>query len=142
MIEIRQLLPDELAALDVQPWQRMPEFELTDEYCSFLCDHSIQPTGVWLGGHLVAAGGALEIWPGRAEVWLLLAASSGKNFLAVHRAVRRFLQIMPHRRLETTCEIGWPQARRWLEMLGFERECTARGYMPSGRDIDIYVRVQ
>lgn len=142
MIEVRPLQPEELATLEVQPWQRKPEFALTEDYCQFICEHSVMPTGMWLDGVLVAAGGAVEIWPQRAEVWMLLAEASGRDFIGVHRVVRRFIDAMPYARLETTCEIGWPQAKRWLEMLGFAHECLARKYMPGGRDVDIYVRIR
>lgn len=142
MITARQLTPDELATLKVQPWQRKPEFELTPDYCEFICANSVMPTGIWIGDKLVAAGGAFEIWDSRAEVWMLLSEESGISFVGVHRVVQRFIASMPYARLETTCELGWPQAKRWLEMLGFTHEATARKYMPGGRDVDIYVRIQ
>lgn len=142
MITTRPLLAEELATLEVQPWQKMPEFELTPDYCTMLTEHSIMPTGMWIGETLVAAGGAVQIWEGRAEVWMLLSRRSGESFLGVHRVVRRFIDSMPFSRLETTCELGWPEAKRWLELLGFEHERTARKYMPSGRDVDIYVRIK
>lgn len=141
-MKIKPLLTTELMALDVQEWQRKPEFELSVGYCEFLVQNSLLPSGIWHDGRLVAAGGAFEVWEGRAEVWMLLAKDAGKNFTGVHRMVKRFLDLMPHARLETTCEVGWPEAERWLKMLGFEHERLARKYMPGGRDVHIYVRIR
>lgn len=132
----------DLASIDLQPWQRQPEFELNKDYGEWLFENSYCAHTIISGDKVVGAGGAIELWPGRAEVWLLLDKSAGAVMSGVHRITTRFLDALPHARVETGCEVEWPEAHRWLKMLGFEHERTARKYMPSGRDIDIYVRIR
>lgn len=132
----------DLASIDLQPWQRQPEFEVNKAYGEWLAENSYCAHTIMHGYKVVGAGGAIELWPGRSEVWLLLDKSAGVVMNGIHRITTRFLDSLPHARVETGCEIGWPEAHRWLKMLGFEHERTARKYMPSGRDIDIYVRIR
>lgn len=133
---------DDLLAIDLQPWQRQPEFDLTADYGEWLKENSYCAYAIVNDGKIIGAGGAIEIWPGRAEVWLLLDKAAGVVMSSVHKITTRFLDSLPHSRVETGCEIEWPEAHRWLRMLGFTHERMARKYMPSGRDIDIYVRIR
>lgn len=132
----------DLLLIDLQPWQVQPEFTIDESYGKWLEENSYCAYSIVHDEKVIGAGGAIEIWPGRAEVWLLLDKSSGKVMSGVHRIVTRFLKALPHHRVETGCEVEWPEAHRWLKMLRFEHERTARKYMPSGRDIDIYVRIR
>jgi hypothetical protein len=45
------------------------------------------------------------------------------------------------RRVETTARVGFPQAHRWLLMLGFEAEGTMRRFAEDGADHIMYSRV-
>lgn len=144
MIHTRPFQIDDLLGLDIQDWQRQPEFELSREYGEFLLEHSAKALTIIAGDKVLSVGGAIEIWNGRAEIYHLLSKDCGKWMTGIHRESVRFLNEvnMIYPRLETGCEIEWPEAHRWLKMLGFERERRARKYMPSGRDLDIYVRIR
>lgn len=142
MVEAKPLIAADLMQLKPQPWQCKDEYSLTVEYCGYLEEHSSHAETIWHNGKIVAAGGAVPIWEGRAEVWMLLSVDCGPAFVGVNRIANRFLDSLPYRRLETTCEIGWEQAMRWLAMLKFRRECTAQAYMPDGRDMEIYTRIK
>ena len=141
-MEAKPLVAADLLLLKPQPWQCRPEYELTPDYCEFLQEHSEYAQTIWHNGQIVAAGGAVKIWENRAEVWMLLSADCGRAFVGVNRIANAFLDSLPYRRIETTCEQGFEQAHRWLSMLRFRHECTAQAYMPDGRDIDIYVRIK
>lgn len=142
MIQTRPFSYCDVLKIDLQPWQVQPEFQLNEQYGEWLQENSYCAYTILDGEMVIGAGGAIEIWNGRAEVWLLLDRKSGSVMNGVHRVVTRFLNALPHWRVETGCEVQWPEAHRWLKMLGFEHERTARKYMPSGRDIDIYVRIR
>lgn len=142
MMTTKPFAASDLLLIDPQPWQRQPEFEFSDTYGAWLRDNSCCSYSIMHNDKVVGVGGAIEIWPGRAEIWLLLDKGAGRCMSGVHRIATRFIEALPHHRVETGCEIGWPEAHRWLKMLGFERESRARKYMPSGRDIDIYVRIR
>ena len=94
----------------------------------------------------IACFGLLHIWPGRADCWALVgAALSGARFVVLHRWVAGNLaaaQRLGYRRLETTIDPAFPAARRWAELLGFQREGRLRRYLPDGRDMLIYARTQ
>lgn len=142
MTTTRPFEATDLLLIDLQPGQCKPEFRLDEQYGQWLKENSYCAYTIEHEGAVVAVGGAIELWPGRAEVWLLLDKRAGRIMSSVHRRVLRFITALPHHRVETGCEIDWPEAHRWLKMLGFEHERTARKYMPSGRDIDIYVRIR
>jgi len=142
MTTTKPFAPADLLAIDLQPWQQQPEFSLTADYGEWLSSNSCCAYTIMHGDNVVGAGGAIEIWEGRAEAWLLLDKEAGRVMNGVHRIATRFLNALPHSRVETGCEVGWPEAHRWLSMLGFDHERTARKYTPSGRDIDIYVRIR
>jgi hypothetical protein len=142
MMTTKPFEASDLLQIDPQPWQRQPEFEFSQSYGEWLRDNSCCAYSIMRDDEVVGVGGAIEIWPGRAEIWLLLDKGAGAVMNGVHRIASRFIDSLPHHRVETGCEVGWPEAHRWLKMLGFEHERTARKYMPSGRDIDIYVRIR
>lgn len=142
MITLKPLCASDLERLEVQAWQQLTEFELTPEYREYLETCTASGYSLWAGETIIAAGGVCEIHEHRGEVWMLLSEDCGPHFIAVNRIVRRFVASLAYKRLETTCEVAWPEAHRWLKLLGFDKECTARGYMPDGRDIDIYVRIR
>lgn len=144
MIQTREYKVEDLMSLDIQDWQKKPEFELNLEYCEFLKEHSYSAITILSGDKVLSVGGVIELWPGRGEVWHLLSKDCGKFMLGIHRFSVQFLDMMNDKfpRLETGCEVGWPEAHRWLGMLGFQHECLARKYMPSGRDMHIYTRVK
>lgn len=142
MIRTRPFEIDDLLGLDIQEWQKQPEFEISHGYAEFLKENSAKALTILAGDKVLSVGGVIELWTGRGEIWHLLSRDCGKWMTGIHRESVRFLDeanaIYP--RLETGCEVEWPEAHRWLKMLGFEHERLARQYMPSGRDLDIYVR--
>lgn len=142
MITTRPFEIQDLLAIDIQEWQKQPEFEISLEYAEWLKENSYSAYTIFHDDKVLSVGGAIELWNGRAEIWHLLDKDCGEFMYGIHKVSCRFLDSLPHHRLETGCEIGWPEAHRWLRMLKFEHERTARKYLPSGRDIDIYVRIR
>lgn len=95
-----------------------------------------------VGGRVVACGGLIEYWPGRAEAWAVLDATSRKEFLAVHNAARRVLDLGLFRRVEAVVETGFATGHRWLLALGFRMEAPRMlRYGADGRDYSLYARV-
>lgn len=92
------------------------------------------------GDDVVAAGGLIPIWSGRVLAWAII--SKGANMWAVTRAAGEFLrrfQELP--RIEATIDLTFPEAIRWIELLGFQREGTMRKCGPNGEDFAMYSRV-
>jgi hypothetical protein len=90
----------------------------------------------------VACGGLYEIWPNRALAWTYLGADCGREFMALHRVVRRHLDFAPWRRVEAYVEAGYTNGHRWVRALGFQLEGVLRGFMADGRDMALYARVR
>lgn len=90
---------------------------------------------------VLALGGVRDVWPDRGVAWGLLASGIGATMVPITRAVRRFMHVCPTRRIEAEVAVGHEEGRRWMEMLGFEREGRMRAYW-GGKDFDLYARVR
>jgi len=92
------------------------------------------------GDNVVAAGGFLPIWSGRVLAWALIG--KGASMIAVTRAAREILSRFSELpRIEATIDLTFPEAIRWIELLGFQREGTMRKCGPNGEDFAMYARV-
>ena len=90
----------------------------------------------------IACGGVIEMWPGRAEAWAVLDATCRRDFMAVHNAARRFLDLLNIRRVEAVVEVGFAAGHRWLRALGFHMEAPRMlRYGWDGRDYSLYARI-
>lgn len=95
------------------------------------------------GDEVLACAGVLELWEGRGAVWAFLSENIGHRMVAVHRAVRRYFDVLDFRRLEAEVAIDFEQGHRWMRLLGFELESPRmRSYFPDGSDAALYVRVK
>lgn len=99
----------------------------------------------WTGevdGQVMAMAGVIPQWSNRAIAWAMLSKHSGPHFIEIHRAVRKFLIHCPFIRVEAQVDVGFPEANRWMNMLGFELEGYMRAYRPDGADMLLYARVR
>jgi hypothetical protein len=89
----------------------------------------------------VAAAGLAPQWDDHAKAWAMLADDAAQHLVAITRAIRRFLDGRPERRIDTAVRTDFAAGHRWARMLGFEREGTMRCWM-GGQDHDLYARVR
>lgn len=98
------------------------------------------------GGELVAGGGLVPLWHGRAEAWQLTSRRARPRQLAAAAKFAR--QVMDarqrdpaFRRIEAfvRADAGW--ALSFLRALGFVREGLLRAWDPAGRDMWICSRI-
>lgn len=96
------------------------------------------------GDRIVACAGLVNVWENRAHAWALIAHDAGRNFVAMFRAMQRFLDLQDTRRIEATVDAGFEQGHRMIRMLGFTLETPEpmRAYTPDGRDCHLYARVR
>jgi hypothetical protein len=92
-------------------------------------------------GRILLIGGVVNIWPGRSEVWSVLAKGSEKQMLMLTKIARNTLELSFVKRLESYCLSGFSQGERWLKILGFQHEATLKSYYPNGSDAELYVRI-
>ncbi|WGM40808.1 hypothetical protein [Caulobacter sp. NIBR1757] len=88
------------------------------------------------GGRVIGCGGVIDRGGGRGEAWALLAQDAGPAMLAATRAVRRYFETAPFRRIEATTAVDFAPAARWTRLLGFELEGRMRAFCESGGDAD------
>lgn len=99
----------------------------------------------WVGeqdGEIMIISGLAYQWSGRALAWALISKNAGKCFSSIHRAVKRFLNLSDCRRIEANIDVGFDEAKRWIELLGFEYEGYMKAYRPDGEDMLLYARVK
>jgi hypothetical protein len=134
---------EHLAALVLQPAQIWLAPVVTDEYRAAL-ERAGPAFTALAGGRVLGCAGVVEHWPGRGVGWAMLAADIGPRFVALHRAVRRYLERQAPRRLEIAVQRDFAAGRRWALLLGFERETPGgmRGYGPDGATYDLYARIR
>lgn len=107
-----------------------------------LAQHRYAYTGL-LDGEVLFCAGLMEYWENRAEAWAVLKEDLGANFIAVHNMVKRFLEIIPHRRIEAIVDFNFEEGHRWVRALGFKREAPLlKHYRPDGGDCTLYVKLR
>jgi RimJ/RimL family protein N-acetyltransferase len=113
----------------------------TDEYARSL-ENQFAFTAL-VGGRPVFVGGVVELWKNRGLVWSFIDRQAGQHFVAIHRAVLRFLDMLPYRRLEAECDVDFAQGHRWLKSLGFQMEAPRmRAFRVDGGDSSLYAKVK
>lgn len=95
------------------------------------------------GDRILFCAGVVEYWPGRGEAWAILDQALKTDFLKVHNAVKRFLDICPLKRIEATVDFEFEAGHRWVELLGFRLEAERmQSYRMDGGDASLYARVR
>ena len=90
----------------------------------------------------VAAAGITPMWDSRAFAWALITVDAGKHMRTLTRAVLRFLNGCPVRRIEAYVAPDFPAAIRWMQILGFSIEGRMRAFTPEGHDCFMYARIK
>lgn len=140
MIEIVQFKADHLKEIKVQKAQMFLSEFVTYEQGLDL-ERSISFTAL-KDGKPVGAAGIVEQWGGRSTAWAFLSDVGPATFLAIHRAVKTYLDFCHIRRVEMTVACDFPEGHRWAKMLGFTLEAERmRSYDPNGADHSLYARV-
>lgn len=98
------------------------------------------------GPDLVAGGGLVPMWPGRAEAWALVSRFARKRQLV--KAVQLAAQTVAARQRDPSfrriemfvrCDPSW--CRSFIAGLGFVREGLLKAWDPAGRDVWMCARI-
>lgn len=142
MLEFVKATPYDVLAINVQPQQRgsLEAFE-RPEAAAVMRESITQ--AAYLGNKCIAAAGVTPRWNGVAVAWAILDVEAGPFLPQITRRCRAMLDAAPFRRIEATAACNFPEADRWLRMLGFELETPwSEGYTPDGQDVAIYKRMK
>lgn len=94
-------------------------------------------------GRVIFCGGLSVYWHNRCEAWGVFDHQCREYFVAIHKAVVKFLNELPVRRVEATTYVGFAAGHRWLKLLGFTLEAPLmRAYSPAGADLSLYAKVR
>lgn len=133
-------------AIQSQVIQEVGHLQLSAEYWQRHKDEGPAFTGDNGDGPMICAG-VMAAWEGRWFAWAAISVKVRRTeMLWIHRNVHSFLQNLQsnepgkYHRVETTARADQPNAQRWLEMLGFEKEGRLRCYDASGLDHIQYAR--
>jgi hypothetical protein len=121
------------AQMDAAPW-------ITPEVAAEL--EGPNAWSVLVDGEPVFCGGAWDLWQDRALVWAILSKSAGPVMPRITRGVLRYLQMLPHRRVEAYVDAAFPAGVRWARMLGFVNEGKMTAFLPTGADAYMFARVK
>lgn len=91
---------------------------------------------------VLMCAGVIETGVGRGEAWALLSQDSGRSMAAVTRAVARYMDAAPFRRIEAVVAVNFAPGRRWAKMLGFRFEGLMTAYLDDGSDAERWARVK
>ncbi|HXN09694.1 MAG TPA: hypothetical protein VN859_00510 [Steroidobacteraceae bacterium] len=94
------------------------------------------------GETIIMCGGILTMNEHIGLLWALLSARAGTRMIFLDRAVRRFIDSEPVRRLEATVQKGFEPGCRWIKLLGFEYEGDMRAYGDGGETHERWARVR
>lgn len=91
-----------------------------------------------------ACAGLLPLGMHRAVMWAYLSQNlSGKGMLRMTKWAKIFFEDQDYSRIEAHVECDFPQAHRWIKMLGFHCECERmEKFGEEGEDVAMYVRIQ
>lgn len=98
-----------------------------------------------LHGRPVACFGAVDVWNGVAEMWLLIeerGRNYGKTLTRAAIGYRDFLVISKNlHRLQIIVRCDDSRAAKWGQAIGFEIESTMKAYGPTGSDYYLMRRI-
>jgi hypothetical protein len=128
-----------LAGMQLDPIQQhdMDKFPHAYEMLEAQAEHGPAHTYM-IDGFPLACFGAVETFPGVAEVWLLLDSRAGAYAVTVGRNSRMYFDqlgpAMKLRRCQMTVDVTFKSAIRYAEWCRFEVEGVMRKYGMDGQD--------
>lgn len=138
-----------MVGLNVQRAQEVEAATITqskaDDWTE-LAEKSIART-VTRHGRVIAVGGLIPMWKGRAIGWTYLTDRLNRaDLLHIHRCAAIFLRQAERQmglwRIEASVREDFGPGHKWAGMLGFRPEGIQRRYDPAGNDYMAYVRLK
>lgn len=88
---------------------------------------------------IIMCGGVVEQWQGRHVLWAMLSDKAGKYLYRATKFGRRLMETRDGR-VEAIVRSDYPQAHRWVQLMGMKWHHHEERFLPGGIDADIYVR--
>lgn len=111
---------------------------VTPEYRAALVSEPFSYT-IRANDRVVFIGGVYRMWEGRGEAWAIFDENCKTVFLSIHREVKKYLNLIPTRRIEATVDCDFVAGNRLMKTLGFKCEAPRMKYFrQDGRDVALY----
>jgi RimJ/RimL family protein N-acetyltransferase len=91
---------------------------------------------IYAEGEFFGCAGVVEIHKFRALVWAILVPGHRRHWLEFNRVARAWIteRLKTYPRIEAYTDPDFPQAQRWMKVLGFRQEGAIKPYFfPDGR---------
>lgn len=134
---LRPFHPMDLGAIGVQARQEHDYPFMTEALAQRL--HTEGPA--WtaeINGRVLACGGLWNCHGVTAHGWAYFVNDIGPAMIGFTRLARRAIAATDCRRIEATAPADWPEANRWLAMLGFEHRTLLRLWGPLAIDMNLW----
>lgn len=139
-LRLEPLTKDALNAMLAEPRVKKLYGNLTDGQIETMLRSGHE---LWDGDDLLAVGGAILLWPGRAEGWAIFTRKHPHKFIKAVRLCERVLKASPIRRIEAWTWSDFAQGHWFLRHLGFKLEAARmEGFTPDGKSAALYARVK
>jgi RimJ/RimL family protein N-acetyltransferase len=132
---------EHLNTIMLQPAQQQFFSYFNAEYGQALKQSGPAFTGIH-EGQVLGCAGLVKQWENRAIAWALLSGNIGNEFVRIHRAVQRFLDLTEFDRVEAHVDADFVAGHRWIRMLGFREEGYMKRFNPNGGDAVLYARLK
>jgi hypothetical protein len=143
MIEVIRLKAEHFEQLLAQEWNAEMRPYFTPEAIKRLENNVHSYSAITASGRVVFCGGVTLYWPNRCEVWAVFDPKCKREFMAIHREVKKFLYSLNMRRIEASVRVGFESGERWVKALGFKMEAPImKAYTPGGEDCSLYALVK
>lgn len=108
-----------------------------------LIEESSTAYTVTASDRILMCAGIIPYWNNRAEGWAMFDHNLKSYFVTAHRAVVKFLDSTPCKRIECVVNRDFEQGHRWAKALGFKIEAhLMKTYFEDGSDAVLYARVR
>lgn len=140
MIQFERCHPEHITLVSPQPGQEADAQFLLSPAAWMAVPNTVALSG-FAGGRCLGCAGLIDIEPGLALVWALLAKDAGPYMLPITRKVLRVINAYPAKRIEAAVTEGFDAGHKWLTTMGFEitKDCV-KGYHHTGADATVYAR--
>ncbi len=138
---VAPFLKEHIAVLEEQNEKKYPEIH--PKFREMLEKNGESFTCFSDNKRILMSSGIVRFWPGRAEAWAIFDKKVGHEFIGLHKAVKRFLEITDVPRIEAVVTSTFEEGNRWAKLLGFKVEAPLmKRYLPGGVDAVLYSRVR
>lgn len=98
---------------------------------------------ILIDGVAKACGGYVEHHANRCVVWSIIHKDAKQDFLPIAKALKEFVENLPHKRVESTVKSDFEEGHRLNEFLGFQLEVREmKNYGALGDSYSLYSRVK